>query len=335
MKHYNIPIFISHFGCPNSCVFCNQKKINGVETDITVQDIKNIIDSHLKTLPKISNKEVAFFGGTFTGIDENLQEIYLQTVYEYIKNGEIDGIRLSTRPDYITPPILDRLVKYGVKTVELGVQSLDDNVLIITQRFYTYDTVKKACELIKKYNLRLGIQLMVGLPQATFDSDINSTRKAIKFQPNDVRIYPTLVITNTEMLEMYKRGEYQPLSIDESVKRVLKMYAMLELSDINIIRVGLQPSTDLEKHTIAGPYHSAFRELIESEIYYNFLKDFEELEIQSCEKNISRIVGLGGRNKKRLGLKIKINKNLNFDEIMVNKKIYSRKAVLEKVLNEG
>ena len=213
MKHYNIPVFISHFGCPNACVFCNQKKINGRETDVSLDDLKNIIDSYLKTLPKNSIKQVAFFGGTFTGISMNLQKEYLEVVKKYIDNNDVEGVRISTRPECIDDEILTQLKKYGVKTIELGIQSLDDKVLKATGRNYTYGMVKRSCDLIKSYGFELGIQLMIGLPKSDFNSDLQSAIKSLDLNPDIARIYPTLVIKRTELEFMYKKNLYQSLSI--------------------------------------------------------------------------------------------------------------------------
>lgn len=342
MKHYNIPIFISHFGCPNDCVFCNQKKINGRETDITVEDIKNTIETYLKTLPKKSKKEVAFFGGTFTGISIKLQEEYLSVVYEYIKNGEIDGIRLSTRPDYIDKKIVDMLKRYGVTTVELGVQSLDEKVLIKTHRFYPMEKVYEASKLIKEAGIKLGIQLMLGLPGSTDESDFISAVKTVELQPDIARIYPTLVIKETEMADMFKEGSYIPLTLEEAVKRCRKIYSLLDYNDINIIRVGLQPTEELndDENVLGGPFHPAFRELVVGEIYYNFLKNIYEkekkLEVEVNEKNISKIVGINKINRKKLGkdLIIKMNNMIEIDRIKINEKIYSWKQVLRGEINE-
>ena len=212
MRHYNIPVFISHFGCPNACVFCNQKKINGRETDVSLDDLKNIIDNYLETLPKNSIKQVAFFGGTFTGISMNLQKEYLEVVKDYIDSGDVEGVRISTRPECIDDEILTQLKEYGVKTIELGVQSLDDKVLQSTGRHYTYEVVKKSCDLIKSYGFELGVQLMIGLPNATAESDFLSAKKSLELQPDIARIYPTLVIKGTELELMYKRGFYNSLT---------------------------------------------------------------------------------------------------------------------------
>ncbi|MGL4653698.1 elongator complex protein 3 [Cetobacterium sp.] len=342
MKHYNIPIFISHFGCPNDCVFCNQKKINGRETDVTTDDIKNIIETYLKTLPKKSKKEVAFFGGTFTGISIKLQEEYLSVVYEYIKEGLIDGIRLSTRPDYIDEEIVKMLKRYGVTTVELGVQSLDENVLKKTHRFYPMEKVFIASKLIKDAGIELGIQLMLGLPGSTDESDYLSAVKTVGLEPDIARIYPTLVIKETEMADMFKQGTYIPLTLEDAVKRCKKIYSLLDYNDINIVRVGLQPTDDLndDENVLGGPFHPAFRELVVGEIYYDFLKNIldveKKLEVETNERNVSRIVGLNKVNKEKLGkdFKVKIDNTLEVDTIKVNERIYPWKQVLRGEIDE-
>lgn len=341
MKHYNIPIFISHFGCPNSCVFCNQKKINGRETDVTMEDLRNTIEMYLETLPKNSKKEVAFFGGTFTGISMGLQKEYLETAYEYIKKGEIDGIRLSTRPDCINYEIVEQLKKYGVTTVELGVQSLDEEVLIATERYYPVSVVEEACKILKEYGIKLGIQLMVGLPKSTFDSDYETAKKVLEMKPDMVRIYPTLVIKNTKMEQMFYQEEYSPLSLEEAIERTKKIMALLESNGINIIRVGLQPSEDLREDgvVLGGPFHPAFRELVETEIYHNFFKKIIEkekgLNIIANEKSISKLVGIKKANKLRLKeyFNIKIDNSIEQENLIVNGKKYSRLDVLRGELS--
>ncbi|WP_308007845.1 radical SAM protein [uncultured Fusobacterium sp.] len=343
MKHYNIPIFISHFGCPNACVFCNQKKINGRETDVTMEDLKEIIETYLETLPKNSKKEVAFFGGTFTGISFDLQRQYLETVHKYIKEGLIDGIRLSTRPDCINKEILEQLKKYGVTSVELGVQSLDEKVLKATARYYPVETVAKACSLLKKYNIELGIQLMIGLPESTFESDFLTAKRALKMNPDAARIYPTLVIKGTKMEEMFKNGEYEALSIEEAIERTRKIYSLLEINGVNVIRVGLQPSEDLREEgvVLGGPFHPAFRELVETEIYYKFfsliVKKEKRLDIRANERNISKLVGIKKANRMRLKeyFNIKIDNGIGKDEVVVNDRIYSRLDILGKEINES
>ncbi|MFK4785825.1 elongator complex protein 3 [Fusobacterium sp. MFO224] len=341
MKHYNIPIFISHIGCPNACVFCNQIKINGRETDVTNEDLKNIIEEYLKILPADSYKEVAFFGGTFTGISLGRQKEYLEVVKKYLDKGLIQGIRLSTRPDYINKEVMDQLKKYKVTTIELGVQSFDEEVLKKSARYYEIESVYKACEMIKKYGIDLGIQIMPGLPGSTFEKDFETAKKVVEINPVNVRIYPTLIIKDTELEKMYKTGSYEVLSMEEAIKRCRKICALIELNGIKIIRVGLQPSEDLRNGgvSVEGAFHPAFKELVEGEIYFSFLKKIEiqdgHLDVQTCEKNVSKIIGINKRNKKRLkGLKIKINNSLSVDKVIVNGVEYNRNKILQQELSE-
>ncbi|WP_300328354.1 elongator complex protein 3 [Fusobacterium sp.] len=342
MKHYNIPIFISHYGCPNACVFCNQVKINGRETDVTIEDLKNIIDEYLKILPKDSYKEVAFFGGTFTGISLGKQKEYLEGVKEYLDKGLVQGIRLSTRPDYINKEVLDQLKKYNVTTIELGVQSLDEEVLKKSARYYPIEVVYEASKLIKSYGIDLGIQLMPGLPGSTFESDLETAKKVVKISPENARVYPTLIIKDTEMERMYKRGEYEVFTLDEAIKRCRKIISLLEINGINIIRVGLQPSDDLREGGVAveGAFHPAFRELVDGEIYFSFLKNIElkdkKLEVELNERLVSKVVGLKRKNMKRLeNLKLSINNNIPITKIIVNGIEYQREDILQKELGES
>ena len=342
MKHYNIPIFISHFGCPNACVFCNQVKINGRETDVTIEDLRNIIDEYLKILPKDSYKEVAFFGGTFTGISLGKQKEYLEGVKEYLDKGLVQGIRLSTRPDYINKEVLDQLKKYNVTTIELGVQSLDEDVLRKSARYYPIEVVYEASKLIKSYGIDLGIQLMPGLPGSTFETDFETAKKVVEIMPQNARVYPTLIIKDTEMERMYQRGEYEVFTLDEAIKRCRKIISLLELNGINIIRVGLQPSDDLRNGGVAveGAFHPAFRELVDGEIYFDFLKKIKEkdgkLNIILNERLVSRVVGLKRKNFKRLGeINFTINNEISISKIIVNDVEYSRREILERELGES
>ena len=218
MKTYNIPIFVPHRGCPFDCVFCNQKRITGTQKEVTADDVHNIIGEYLKTLPSKNRRiEAAFFGGSFTGIPINEQSELLAAANEYLKKGDIDGIRLSTRPDYIDKEILDNLLKYGVTTIELGVQSMDDSVLKSSNRGHTRKDVINAVRLIKEYSFTLGLQMMTGLPGDTDEKSLYTADEIIKLKPDIVRIYPTLTIKDTFLEKMYLTGKYQPQSVDEAV----------------------------------------------------------------------------------------------------------------------
>ena len=243
-KHAIIPIFIPHRGCPNDCVFCNQRKITARTTAPTVDEVKNTIDTWLTTLGEVPTVEIAFYGGSFTGLRLTEQSSYLAIAKEYKDRGLIDKIHLSTRPDYIDRDILDNLKAYSVDTIELGVQSFDDEVLRKSNRGHTSASVYESVSLIKEYGFEFGIQLMIGLPGDSLETCIYSAKETVKLKPSLTRLYPTIVIDDTELLEMYERGEYQPLSREEAVTRTAAMYKILDEAGITIMRVGLK-STDI------------------------------------------------------------------------------------------
>lgn len=343
MKHYNIPIFINHIGCPNNCVFCSQVKINGKESDTTPFEVLEIIEKHLEYLPENATIEVAFFGGTFTGLSMTLQEEFLKVVAPFIKSGRVKGVRVSTRPDCINEEILEQLKKYGVTTIELGVQSLNQKVLDLTERNYKVEVVESSSKLIKDYDFQLGIQVMLGLPGAGKVEDLETAKKVVELKPHIARIYPSLVLSGTEMENMYKRGEYTPYTLEEAVEVGVEVYALFEINGIKIVRVGLQPSEDLREEgvIVAGPFHPAFRDLLEGEIFKRFIEiKLQELdgtlplEVESHEKNISKIMGNKGINKKRFGKKINvyINNNISQEEFLFNGEKILRGEILKNIL---
>ena len=262
-KHAIIPIFISHRGCPNDCVFCNQKKITAREGDVTPEDVRNTIEQWLTTLSDVETVEVSFYGGSFTGIPMEQQTEFLKIAKEYKDAGKIDAIHLSTRPDYIDVPILDNLKAFSVDVIELGVQSFSDDVLKASGRGHDAACVYEACDLIKSYGFTLGIQLMIGLPGDSEETCRYSSLETVKIGPSIARLYPTVTIGGTELYSMMERGKYAPLSLDEAVERTKIMYEILEDAEINIIRVGLKASEIMENEI---GFHPAFRQLVESEI---------------------------------------------------------------------
>lgn len=275
-KQYIIPIFVPHLGCPNDCIFCNQKSISGQKKNITKEEAKEIIDNYLENIKNENAQiEIAFFGGSFTAIDVNKQEELLELAYEYVKNEKVESIRISTRPDSIDKETLKRLKKYKVKTIELGVQSANDYILRRSNRGHTFEDVKKASKLIKWYGFKLGHQMMVGLPESTRIDEINTAKALIKLKPKMVRIYPVLVVKNTKLEEEYKEGKYEPLPLVQAVETCKQLVAMFVKKKIDVIRVGLQNTdeiTNLDKKTsevVAGPYHPAFRQLVESSLWYD------------------------------------------------------------------
>ena len=308
MKTYNIPVFVPHKGCPFDCVFCNQKRITGKSDNINAEKVCKIIDEYLLTLPKDNCViETAFFGGSFTGIPIEEQSELLEAAKKYLDLGKIQGIRLSTRPDYITRTILDNLKRYGVTTIELGVQSMDDNVLIKSGRGHTKEQVKAAVSLIREYDFNLGLQMMTGLPGDSFEKSVQTAKELISLKPDIVRIYPTLTIKDTHLETMYLDGSYTPQSIDEAVELCAKLVLMFEENNITVIRVGLQSTDEICEtgSVVAGPVHSSFGELVESSIYYDIvsakLNAGDKAIVYVNPKEISKAVG----NKRKNILKFK------------------------------
>lgn len=275
-KQYIIPVFVPHLGCPNDCIFCNQRSISGQQKRITKEDVENTIEFYLKNIKdKEAKKEVAFFGGSFTGIEEEKQEEFLKVAYEYIKQGKIDSIRISTRPDYINKKILKRLKKYKVETIELGVQSANDYILKRCNRGHSFEDVKKASKLIRWYRFKLGHQMMVGLPESTRLDEINTAKQLIKLKPKMVRIYPVLVIKNTRLEKEFMEEKYVPLTVVQAVETCKELVSMFNVKGIEVIRVGLQNTDEITdpntegSEVVAGPYHPAFRQLVESGLWYD------------------------------------------------------------------
>jgi histone acetyltransferase (RNA polymerase elongator complex component) len=268
--HAIIPIFIPHLGCPNDCVFCNQKAITARMQPLGKDDVKDIIERYLKTLSNrgIKTIEVAFYGGSFTGIPIKKQQEYLSIAKIYKDKGLIQKIHLSTRPDYIDDNILTNLKQYDTDIIELGVQSFDEEVLSLSNRGHSRESVFRAAELIKSYGFELGLQLMIGLPGDTFEKAIQSALETVKINPSITRIYPTIIIQDTELANMHQRGEYNPLTLEEAIKTSKEMYRILKKSGINVIRIGLK-STDIineNGQVIGDTFHPAFRQLVEAEI---------------------------------------------------------------------
>ena len=264
-NQYTIPIFIPHKGCPHACVFCNQRRISGTIKDTTVEDVDNIIkeylDYYLNTDKKI---EIAFFGGSFTGIDLSLQEAYLKVAYKYIIDGKVDSIRLSTRPDYINDEILTLLTKYGVKTIELGVQSMNDEILDKAKRGHTRDDVINASNLIRQYGIRLGHQIMIGLPYSSINSEVYTIKECLKLEPEQLRIYPVYVIEDSELYDMYEAGEYKALEIGKAVNRCVAVIHECQKTNVQIIRLGLQSTSEItaKNANIYGPVSDNFAEYV-------------------------------------------------------------------------
>jgi len=341
-KHAIIPIFVPHEGCPFDCSFCNQGKITAHGNPISMEDVKNTIDEWLSTLSNMNldTIEIAFFGGSFTGIPFIRQCEFLETAKNYKDKGLVQKLHLSTRPDYINKKILDNLSHYGVDVIELGVQSFDNNVLEEANRGYEKDIVYKSCEMIKEYGFELGIQLMIGLPKDNLDICKHSAMETVKINPDIVRLYPLVVIKSTKLYDDYLKGIFSPIPLEESILRTKEMYKIIDEAGINIIRVGLKSSDIIndEGDIIGKTFHPAFRQLVEGDIAYDrFISKIEEIleneesdlidvEIQSNSNSISNAIGNCKRNKLRLEAKyptmniyFSVNEKLDNKEYFINR----------------
>jgi histone acetyltransferase (RNA polymerase elongator complex component) len=256
-------------------MFCNQGRISGCLHQPDQDEIREIIESRLATMLPGNRVEIGFFGGNFTGIDRGLQETCLSIAQEYITKGFVDGIRLSTRPDYISTDSLALLGKYSVKTIELGAQSMDDEVLRLSGRGHSATDIRYASALILKSGFRLGLQMMTGLPGDTLEKSIFTARQIVSLGASETRIYPTLVIRDTRLEELYHSGLYSPLSLDEAVAWTVPLIRIFETSGIRILRVGLHPSDYLLKGNslVVGPFHVAFGEMVYSELWKDELRE--------------------------------------------------------------
>jgi len=306
-----IPVFVPHKGCPNDCIYCNQKSISGQTEEMAGARMREIVERNLSSFTGGRYIEIAFYGGSFTGIDKRKQLELLETGQYYVNAGFVREMRLSTRPDYINEDILETLRKYNVRTIEIGVQSLDSEVLRISQRGHGIREVAEAARLIKDYGFRLGIQTMIGLPGDTREKDIITAQKVVEFNPEVVRIYPTLVIKNTKLESMYKNGEYSPLTVDEAVDICAHLLEIYKENGINVIRIGLQPTEEIREgaEVVAGPFHPAFRQLVESRLMLKKIEEMiermqlggsREITVFAPEKELSYITGQKRCNIKSL-----------------------------------
>ncbi|MBK5253839.1 MAG: radical SAM protein [Peptostreptococcaceae bacterium] len=340
-KHAIIPIFVTHEGCPFDCTFCNQNKITAHSAPLNAKEIENTIEEWLSTLTKMNldTIEIAFFGGSFTGIPLEKQCEFLEVAKRYKDKGIVQKLHLSTRPDYINDKILINLKNYSVDVIELGVQSFDDEVLELSNRGYKHDIVYSSCELIKSYGFELGIQLMIGLPEDSLEKCIYSAKETAKIAPDLARLYPLVVIKDTQLYEDYLNKTFKPIDLEESIFRTKEMYKIIDVAGINIIRVGLKSSDIIKENgdIAVGTFHPAFRQLVEGDIAYDIIttkleeklntqnNNFIDVEIFSNNQCMSNAVGNAGRNKERLSVDYPVinfyfivNNSLNKNEYEVN-----------------
>ena len=325
MSYSVIPIFIPHAGCPHDCVFCNQKRIAGTINAPKPSEVSALLSVGFNKSP---DAEVAFYGGSFTALPINEQEAYLKAAAEFRPS----SIRLSTRPDAISEAVLALLKKYNVKTIELGAQSMDDKVLFASNRGHDADSVRKASKMIKDAGFNLILQMMIGLPEEDENSALYTAREIAALKPHGVRIYPTVVVKDTCISNMWEAGEYKALTVEDAVGTCAEICKIFNAADIPIIRMGLNPTEDLSGgDALAGAYHPAFGQLVKASLRLmqmrELLKDnnWERIAIYANPKAISEVAGHKGENKKTLmgefnvkSISVFEDANLDYDTIRIN-----------------
>lgn len=318
-----IPIFIPHEGCPNDCAFCNQRTISGKESPPSISDAEKIINAHLETMGGFA-QQIAFFGGSFTGIDTDMQNSYLSLAKKYIDQKCVGSIRLSTRPDYIDEYIVKRLASYGVKNIELGAQSMSEDVLIISNRGHSASQVEKASEIIKKNGCVLGLQMMTGLPLDTDEKSMQTAEKFVSLGAEETRIYPTIVLKGTALDMLYQSGKYDAQALEDAVELCAKLYAYFEENGVAVLRIGLPDSLSLRENYVTGPYHPSFGELVKSRKIRNEIERFavykKSLTVMANKKYISKIMGNKRANIiyfERKGITLTVVENENTDTYII------------------
>ncbi len=321
--HVNIPVFIPHLGCPNMCVFCNQRAISGVSS--FVPDMaKSTIDTVLSTVHADTPCEIAFFGGSFTGIDRGLMISLLDLAQSYVERGQVTGIRMSTRPDYIDGDILAILKKYTVSAVELGIQSFSEHILTSCRRGHTPESSRRAMTMLRDAGFSTVGQMMIGLPGATPADELACANEICTLGASAARIYPTIVFRDTELHRMTLHGDYTPLTLDEAVTRSAAVLEVFVRRNVHCLRIGLCESENLHADAtyVAGPNHPSLGELVSGELYYRRISAALDanppapgsiLTITVPKGEISKAVGQKRRNKIRIEIKHRV-KSVKFVE---------------------
>lgn len=306
-----IPVFISHRGCPHQCLFCNQKSITGNDGAASQRqhELSSTINSWLERSPgyHCDQVQVAFYGGSFTCLDFDEQNHLLAGVRPFMESGRVGGIRLSTRPDCLDPDIIRNLHRQGVRTVEVGIQSMDDNILLKSRRGHSAEQGSVAVELLREAGFEVGVQLLPGLPGETTLTFLQTVRKVIAMAPHQVRLYPALVVRGAPLARMYSQGDFKPLSLEKAVALTARARQLFDEAGIPVIRIGLQPSEELEQQLMAGPYHPAMGELVASRLFFNEIRTHlvrlepaEHLHIHFSDRDHSIVVGMKRSTLKRL-----------------------------------
>jgi len=316
-KRKIIPIFVPHLGCPNACVFCNQRKISGSLVPAGPDDVARAVEEAKKRVT--GGAELAFYGGSFTALEEAAQRALLGAARPYMREGFIESVRLSTRPDKIDKAALELLKEYGVETVELGAQSMDDAVLAASGRGHSAADTAAASKLIKEAGFKLILQMMTGLPSSSYESDVETAGRLIALAPDGVRLYPTVIIKDTALYDMWRRGLYREHTLEEAVRLCADIAAAFEAAGIPVIRLGLNPPEALAGGGAAGgAYHPALGQLVYSRLY---LLRAERL-LREARPAKAAVLGVNGAclslmvGQKRSNIKA-LKESLGLDELAV------------------
>lgn len=306
MKYYNIPIFLPELACPFRCVYCNQFSITGKQQIPDTQYVKNTIERHLASFSEEDRfVEVAFFGGNFTGLPVKMQDDFLKIVQPYLEKGVINGIRCSTRPDYIDEKRVKTLKSFGMRNIELGAQTTNDLILQRCGRGHTFKDIETASQIIVNEGVTLGLQMMLGLPFDTFEHDKQTARDIVRLGAKETRIYPCIVVKDTELERLYRNGEYTPLTLTEAVEQSSALYEFFTENDVTVLRMGLHTSEDLNGDAlVAGPYHKNFAEMVFSRVWGRRLEKIDRktdrIVIEVPEDQLNHAIGYKAENKKKL-----------------------------------
>ena len=297
-----IPVFVPHVGCPNDCVFCNQRRISGAVRPITPGEVSRAICEGAAITPNGVQRQLAFYGGSFTAIPAAEQIALLEATQPYLADGTLCSLRLSTRPDAIDVEVLQRLQRYGVRTIELGAQSMDDTVLTLAGRGHTAAQVAKAAKMVKAYGFELILQMMTGLPgDEDGEASLRTAEAIAALRPDGVRIYPTVIVRDTALYDQWQAGVYQEHTVEDAVRVCARLVPIFDQAGIPIIRLGLNPTEDLSAGDAAGgAYHPALGELVRSRMMLNTAREL----LQGCESDQKVIIEVGkGKLSQMIGQK--------------------------------
>lgn len=303
-----LPVFVPHLGCPHQCVFCDQRRISGWQKPPSPEEVCEMVQ-RAAALPRSgAERQLAFYGGSFTAVPEPLQNALLQAGRKAMETGQVDSLRLSTRPDALDERTLERLRSYGVRTIELGAQSMDGEVLRLSGRGHSAEDVRRAAERIRARGFELILQMMTGLPGDTEEKCLDTARQLIALRPDGMRIYPTVVVRGTELYELWQRGLYREHTVEEAVDWCAKLLPLFESAGIPVIRLGLNPTEELSAGAAAaGAYHPALGELVKSRVLLNrareLLRGTEEgasVKLGVSPRLLSQMIGQNGANRETL-----------------------------------